>query len=129
MTGFTGWVLLRARAHRLLLAAAWLTILLTTTVLATLTAYASATGDAALRHWLRDERNAAGTTLAVEADLPPTGRAQADAAVRRQARTAFDGLPVTVQLVGPPLAEDTLLQVAAQLEVARPWAALRPPPA
>jgi amidase len=37
-----------------------------------------------------------------------------------------DGLPVTVQLVGPPLGEDTLLQVAAQLEQARPWADLRP---
>ncbi|MCE7552905.1 ABC transporter permease [Streptomyces thermodiastaticus] len=116
MTGFTGWVLLRARAHRLLLAAAWLTILLTTTVLATLTAYASATGDAALRHWLRDERNAAGTTLAVEADLPPTGRAQADAAVRRQARTAFDGLPVTVRTLtrSGPYALPRSLQPAAQ---------------
>ena len=33
-----------------------------------------------------------------------------------------DGLPTAVQLVGHPLAEDTLLQVAAQLEAARPWA-------
>lgn len=45
-----GFVLLRARAHRLLLAAALLTVLLTTTVLATLTAYSGAIGDAALRH-------------------------------------------------------------------------------
>ena len=37
-----------------------------------------------------------------------------------------DGLPVTVQLVGRPLAEDTLLQVARQLELALPWAGLRP---
>lgn len=37
-----GFVLLRARAHRLLLAAALLTVLLTTTVLATLTAYSYA---------------------------------------------------------------------------------------
>ncbi|HZB77749.1 MAG TPA: amidase [Solirubrobacteraceae bacterium] len=33
-----------------------------------------------------------------------------------------DGLPTAVQLVGHPLADDTLLQVAAQLETARPWA-------
>jgi amidase len=37
-----------------------------------------------------------------------------------------DGLPSAVQLVGRPLAEDTLLQVAAQIEMARPWAAHRP---
>jgi amidase len=33
-----------------------------------------------------------------------------------------DGLPNAVQLVARPLAEDTLLQVAGQLELARPWA-------
>jgi amidase len=38
-----------------------------------------------------------------------------------------DRLPTSVQLVGKPLAEDTLLQVAAQLEAARPWAQARPP--
>jgi amidase len=37
-----------------------------------------------------------------------------------------DGLPTTVQLVGSPLGEDTLLQVAAQLEKTRPWAPKRP---
>ena len=37
-----------------------------------------------------------------------------------------DGLPTAVQLVGHPLGEETLLQVAAQLETARPWAAHRP---
>jgi amidase len=35
---------------------------------------------------------------------------------------AADGLPTAVQLVGRPLAEDVLLQVAGQLEAARPWA-------
>ena len=37
-----------------------------------------------------------------------------------------DGLPTAVQLVGHPLGEETLLQVAAQLEAARPWAVHRP---
>jgi amidase len=39
---------------------------------------------------------------------------------------ADDGMPVAVQIIGRPLAEDTLLQVAAQLEEALPWAQLRP---
>jgi len=37
-----------------------------------------------------------------------------------------DGLPTAVQLVGHPLGEETLLQVAAQMENVRPWAAHRP---
>jgi amidase len=37
-----------------------------------------------------------------------------------------DGLPTGVQIVGKPLCEDTLLQIAAQLETAHPWAHLRP---
>ncbi len=35
---------------------------------------------------------------------------------------AADGLPVGVQLIGPPAREDLLLSVAAQLERAHPWA-------
>jgi amidase len=41
---------------------------------------------------------------------------------------ADDGLPIGVQLVAKPLGEDTLLQVAAQIEAARPIRA-RPPSA
>jgi amidase len=37
-----------------------------------------------------------------------------------------DGLPTGVHLAAKPLGEDTLLQVAAQLEAARPWASRRP---
>ncbi|MFR9796199.1 FtsX-like permease family protein [Streptomyces sp. MS06] len=87
----------RARAHRPLLAAALLTVLLTTTVLAALTAYGSAIGDAALRRALADPHNAADTALIVKADVPAPSRAAADAAVRAAARTTFDGLPVTVR--------------------------------
>ncbi|MBV9351962.1 MAG: amidase [Mycobacterium sp.] len=38
-----------------------------------------------------------------------------------------DGLPVSVQLVGRPYAEATLLALGAQIEAARPWAHRRPP--
>ncbi|MEU8788840.1 ABC transporter permease [Streptomyces sp. NPDC048643] len=93
----TGFVLLRARAHRLLLAAALLTVLLTTAVLATLTAYSAAIGDASLRHALRDPGNAADTALVVRADLPADQRAAADSAVREGARRTFGGYPVTVR--------------------------------
>ena len=37
-----------------------------------------------------------------------------------------DGLPLAVQLVGRPAEEATLLRLAAQLEVARPWVQRRP---
>jgi amidase len=37
-----------------------------------------------------------------------------------------DGLPLGVQLVGPPDAEERLLALAIQLEQARPWAGERP---
>ncbi|MGV9353862.1 FtsX-like permease family protein [Streptomyces misionensis] len=93
----TGFVLARARAHRLLLGAALLTVVLTTAVLTTLTAYAGAIGDAALRHTLADPGTAADAALIVKADVPPGQRAAADRAVRAEARRTFDGLPVTVR--------------------------------
>jgi amidase len=38
-----------------------------------------------------------------------------------------DGLPLSVQLVGRPCDEATLLSLSAQIETARPWAQRRPP--
>lgn len=38
-----------------------------------------------------------------------------------------DGLPMSVQLVGRPYDEATLLSLSAQIEAARPWALRRPP--
>ncbi len=37
-----------------------------------------------------------------------------------------DGLPTSIQLVGPPVGEELLISVAAQLEAERPWADRRP---
>ncbi|WP_146058225.1 hypothetical protein, partial [Streptomyces sp. SM9] len=54
----TRFVLLRLRAHRLLLTAALTAVLLTASVLATLTAFSGSVGEAALRHTL-DHRAAA----------------------------------------------------------------------
>ncbi|MFC8344625.1 FtsX-like permease family protein [Streptomyces sp. NPDC057280] len=114
--GFARFVLQRARAHRPLLAAALLTVLLTTAVLATLTAYSGAIGDAALRHSLADSRNAADTALVVKADVPAASRAAADTAVREGARKTFEGLPVTVRtlLKSGPYALPRSLQPPAE---------------
>ncbi|MFF7311104.1 FtsX-like permease family protein [Streptomyces sp. NPDC008137] len=92
----TGLLLLRLRAHRLLLVAALLAVLLTTSVLAALAAFSGSVGDAALRGALGG-RAAASASLVVEADVP-RGRAEAARrAVEQGAREAFGGLPVTVR--------------------------------
>ena len=38
-----------------------------------------------------------------------------------------NGIPTSIQLVGRPFDEATLLSLSAQLEGARPWAGRRPP--
>ena len=40
-----------------------------------------------------------------------------------------DGLPMAVQVIGPPAREEVLLALATQLERALPWADRRPAPA
>ncbi|MEU3604195.1 FtsX-like permease family protein [Streptomyces sp. NPDC035033] len=92
----TGFVLLRVRAHRLLLGAALLAVVLTTTVLAALAGFSGSIGDAALQAGLRD-RSAHAATLRVSGQVPPERRAAADRAVTEGARRTFDGLPVTVR--------------------------------
>ncbi|MFJ8139212.1 FtsX-like permease family protein [Streptomyces sp. NPDC096013] len=110
-----GFVLVRARAHRLLLAAALLTVLLTTAVLTTLTAYSGAIGDAALRHSLNDPRNTPDTALIVKADVPAAERTAAEHAVRKAAERTFGQLPVTVRTLARsgPYALPRSLQPAA----------------
>lgn len=91
----TGFVFLRVRAHRLLVTAALLAVLLTTAVLATLAAFSGSVGDAGLRHAL-ETRDAAAASLIIKAESPEADRVEA-AQVRRGARQAFDGLPVTLR--------------------------------
>ncbi|WP_432071834.1 FtsX-like permease family protein [Streptomyces wuyuanensis] len=91
-----GFVLLRARGYRLLLAAALLAIVLTTAALTTFAAFAGSVGDAGLRHALRT-RDAAGAALFVTSDDPGTDREAESAAALRAARRTFGGLPVTLR--------------------------------
>ncbi|MDV5145718.1 ABC transporter permease [Streptomyces sp. SBC-4] len=92
----TGFVFLRVRAHRLLLAAALLAVLLTTTVLATLAAFSSSIGNAALQAGLQG-RSAPAASLLVTGQVPAAKRASAEEAVRDGAGKTFEGLPVTVR--------------------------------
>ncbi|MGW0838713.1 FtsX-like permease family protein [Streptomyces sp. NPDC002787] len=90
-------IVLRAWVYRALLGAVLLTVLLTTAVLAALTAYSGAIGDAALRRSLAEQRTAAEAALVLKADVPADERQAADDAVREGARTVFAGLPVRVR--------------------------------
>jgi hypothetical protein len=91
----TGFVLLRVRAHRLLLCSALLSVVLATCVLAALAAFSGAIGDAGLRRSLQDESDAR-TLVEVHADISGLDRARMDAGVRKQATAAYGGLPVRV---------------------------------
>lgn len=90
-----GFVFLRLRAHRLLLAAALLSVLLTTCAVAALAAFSSAVGDAGLRRALQ-EQSAARTLVGITADVDGKDPGAADGAVRATVVGAYDGLPVSV---------------------------------
>ncbi|MFD6529723.1 FtsX-like permease family protein [Streptomyces sp. NPDC060184] len=111
----TEFVLSRVRAHRLLLSAALLAVLLTTCVLTALAAFSGSLGDAALRYTLT-RRSAEESSLVVSADVAPERRGEADALVRRAAGETFDGLPVTVRTMAGsgPYALPRSLQPAAE---------------
>ncbi|MGQ4514011.1 FtsX-like permease family protein [Streptomyces sp. DW26H14] len=99
----TGFLFLRVRAHRLLLAAALLAMVLTTAVLATLAAFAGSIGDAGLRHDLGADHPAA-AGLVITAGAPRAKPSALDAAAHRAASRVFDGLPVrtrTLRSSGP----------------------------
>ncbi|MEU6878693.1 FtsX-like permease family protein [Streptomyces sp. NPDC046712] len=113
----TGFVLLRVRAHRLLLAAALLAVLLTTSVLAALAAFSGSIGNAALQGTLRG-RAAPAAALVVTAQVPVARRESADAAAREGAGRTFDGLPVDVRKLersGPYALPRSLQDPAARL--------------
>jgi len=91
-----GFVLLRLRAHRLLVAAALLTVLLTTAVLASLAGFTSAVGDAGVRRALQSG-DAARTPLLLQDDAGYGDRTAADAVARTLSARAFPGMPVSVR--------------------------------
>lgn len=92
----TGFLLLRVRAHRLLLGAALLAVLLTTSVLAALAAFSASVGDAALRQNLSGPA-ATSASLVISADVPRGREEEAQDAAVRGARRTFAALPVTVR--------------------------------
>jgi hypothetical protein len=91
----TGFILLRVRAHRLLLAAALLTVVLATCALATFTAFTGAIGDAALRRTLQHQA-ADRSTVEVQADVGGVDATALDTAVRAKLAGSFAGLPAHV---------------------------------
>jgi amidase len=56
----------------------------------------------------------------------PVWNATGQPAISLPLHHSDEGLPIGVQLVGPPAGEEVLLSLSAQLEEARPWAARRP---
>ena len=98
LSGLSGLVLSRVRAHRLPIAAALLTVLLTTTVLATLAAFADATGDAGLRRTL-GRQEAARTVVDIRSRVTAEDQEATDRRVRKAARQVYGGLPTAVTAV------------------------------
>ncbi|WP_034088256.1 FtsX-like permease family protein [Streptacidiphilus albus] len=91
-----GFVLLRLRAHRLLVTAALLTMVLTVGLLSALVGFSSSIDNAGVQRALQST-DATQATLNVSAQ-PAAGTAAAvDRSVRRYAAQAFGGLPVDVR--------------------------------
>jgi amidase len=74
-------------------------------------------------------RSAAWTLQRMAMRVPYFGAFNATGQPAASVPAGFDaaGLPLAVQLVGPPAGEAVLLALSAQLEAARPWATPRPP--
>ncbi|MGN9815951.1 FtsX-like permease family protein [Streptomyces sp. SD11] len=111
----TGFVLLRVRAHRLLLTAALLTVLLTTAVLATLTAYSGAIGDAALRHSLLDPSATTAGTTGTTDSTGKTGTADATDSTGKSGKTATAATADTADTADTQSAAATTLVVKADV--------------
>ncbi|MEU1621249.1 ABC transporter permease [Streptomyces sp. NPDC005722] len=90
-----GFVLLRLRAHRLLLAAALLSVVLTTCAVTALAAFNDAVGDAGLRRALQGP-SAARTRIDVTSEVTGQDAARLDTQVRKTLTGAYDGLPVRI---------------------------------
>ncbi|WUD71784.1 ABC transporter permease [Streptomyces sp. NBC_00510] len=90
-----GFVLLRLRAHRLLLGAALLSVVLTTCAVATLAAFSAAVGDAGLRRALQGP-SAARTLIDVTSEVTDQDTGGLDPRVRKTLAGAYDGLPARV---------------------------------
>jgi len=80
-----------------------------------------------VRRW--EGRGALSTTLGMSRFYPYTipWNHVGNPAMSVPSGFAADGMPLSVQIVGRPGDEETLLSLAAQLEAERPWADRRPP--
>ena len=79
--------------------------------------------------WAPAGEPAVGTLLRSAEFVPftPLWNVTGQPAISLPLHVSADGLPIGVQLVGPPAGEELLLALSAQLEHAAPWAQRRPP--